>query len=63
MCYDNPGAGGLLRSSTSCGAVLQVPIHPSAGLDTPVIPTLQEANKRRKKITPAKVGKEMKESL
>ena len=26
-----PGAGGLLRGSTSCGAVLQVPTHLSPG--------------------------------
>jgi hypothetical protein len=32
----NPGAGGTLAGSTSCGAVLQVPTHTSAAPDTPV---------------------------
>ena len=29
----NPGSGGILRGSTSCCAVVQVPTHISAGLD------------------------------
>jgi len=59
----NPGAGGILFGSTSCGAVVHVPTHSPAGVGGPIDFELQEANKRREKSNPAMGGKKINEGL